>query len=379
MDFELSPEQRALRERIERLAQTEFAPRAAELDRTSEFPWVNLRRLAEEGFIGINIPVELGGGGEGVVAHTICTEEIARACAATAVIYEVHNSICTESIVRFGTPDQKARYAAKLARLEWLGGFALTEPAAGSDPASQQAKAVREGDCYVLNGEKTFITSGGQAHLYVVTAMTDRAAGGRGISAFLVEKDTPGLSYCAPFHKMGLGASHTTSLVLDNLRVPAANRLGAEGEGLKIALTLLDYGRIGIAAQSLGIARAAFDAAVAFAKERVQFGKPIATYQAIQWKLAEMAMAIDAARLLTYRAAWLKDRGERGTREAATAKLFASRAANQVVNLAQEVFGGRGYMADHPIERLVREARVTEIYEGTSEVMKMVIASSLLR
>lgn len=427
MEFSFSPEEEALRQRARALAQAEFAPRAAELDRSGEFPWKNLRRLAEEGFIGINIPKELGGGGLGTVAHTIVTEEIARADAATAVIFEVHNTLCTDAIVRFGTAEQKAAYVPKLAGLEWLGAFALTEPGAGSDPASQQTRAVWEGDgdagqggpdtgrngpdagrggsgdggTYVLNGEKTFITSGGQADLYVVTAVT--GAGGalpagrartqpptqpptetlllpaRRITAFLVRQGTPGLSFGTPFHKMGLAASHTAPLVLDNVRVPAADRLGAEGDGVKIALTVLDGGRVGIAAQSLGIARAAFERALSFAKERVQFGRPIAQHQAIQWKLAEMAMAIDAAALLTYRAARLRDAGARCSKEIAMAKLNASRTANMVANAAQEILGARGYVEDYEVERLVREARVTEIYEGTSEIMKLVISGALLR
>ena len=408
--YGFSPEEEALRERIRSLAQTEFAPRAAVADRTGEFPWANLRRLAEEGFIGINIPKEYGGGGLGAVAHTIVTEEIARADAATAVIFEVHNTLCTDAIVRFGTAEHKVAYVPKLAELEWLGAFALTEPGAGSDPASQQTRAVwtpngegtvasgagtgeaRDG-FYVLNGEKTFITSAGQADLYIVTAVTGVAGAlpaeratrqplllpARRISAFLVRKGTPGLSFGKPFHKMGLAASHTAPLILDNVRVPVSDRLGGEGDGIKIALTVLDSGRIGIAAQSLGIARAAFERALAFAKERVQFGRPVAQHQAIQWKLADMAMAIDASALLTYRAARLRDAGARCSKEIAMAKLNASRTANMVTNAAQEIMGARGYMEEYGLERLVREARVTEIYEGTSEIMKLVISGALLR
>ena len=413
LTYGFSAEEEALREHIRSLAQTEFAPRAAALDRTGEFPWANLRRLAGEGFIGINVPKEYGGGGLGTVAHTIVTEEIARADAATAVIFEVHNTLCTDAIVRFGSAEQKTACVPKLASLEWLGAFALTEPGAGSDPASQQTRAVwvpdgagaatgiaggaggsgAGGGVYVLNGEKTFITSGGQADLYIVTAVMGAAAAppaeratrqplpppARRISAFLVRQGTPGLSFGKPFHKMGLAASHTAPLILDNVRVPASDRLGAEGDGIKIALTVLDSGRIGIAAQSLGIARAAFERALAFAKERVQFGHPIAQHQAIQWKLAEMALALDASALLTYRAARLRDAGARCSKEIAMAKLNASRTANMVANAAQEILGARGYVEDYEVERLVREARVTEIYEGTSEIMKLVISGALLR
>ncbi|MCL6580220.1 MAG: acyl-CoA dehydrogenase [Firmicutes bacterium] len=379
MLFAPSDEHETLRHRIRELAEKHFKPRAAAYDESGEFPAENLRLLREGGFIGMNLPEEYGGAGMDMLAHAICVEEIARCCATTAVIFEVHNTLHAETIARFGTEEQKKRYLPALASGEKLGAFCLTEPGAGSDAGSLKSTACLDGDHYVLNGQKCFITNGGVADLYLVFALTDPTKGTKGITCFIVEKGWSGLSFGKPEDKMGIRASHTTDVFLEGVRVPVANRLGAEGDGFKIAMAALDAGRIGIGAQALGIAQAAYEASVAYAKQRVQFGKPIAELQAIQWMIADMATDIAAARLLLYRAAELYHQPGRHTAEIAMAKLKCSEVAMHHTVKAVQIHGGYGYMREYGVERLMRDAKITEIYEGTSEIMRLIIAGAALR
>lgn len=378
MNFFLNDDQQAIRDAIRELCDKEIAPKAAELDRTHEFPWANFRLLAQQGYLCMQIPEEYGGAGLDYLSYAIVTEELARACASTSVIYEVHNSLHSEAVFQFGTEEQRQKYLPRLAAGEILGAYALTEPGAGSDAGSIKTRAVLEGDHYVLNGQKTFITSGGQADSYIVMASTDPAKGSRGISAYIIEKGTPGMSFGKPEEKMGIRASHTTDIFFNDCRVTKENLLGKEGEGFKIALASLDGGRIGIAAQAVGITQAALDIATQYAKTRVQFGQPIASFQAIQWKLADMATDLEAARLLLYRAAFLRSQGVRATKETSMAKMFASDMAMKHTVEAVQVLGGYGYMTEYKVERLVRDAKITQIYEGTNEIQRMVIARHLL-
>jgi len=379
VDFSLTEEQEAIRQMAAELADKELAPHARELDAKGEYPWDNLRKLARYGYLGMMLPAEFGGSGADVLSHTLCVEEVSRACAATGVIMEIHNSLTCDGIYRFGTDEQKARYLPALARGEKVGAFALTEPGAGSDASGIRTVAVRDGNDFVINGTKHFITGAGQAHVYLLFAMTDPSKGTKGISAFIVEKGMPGLSFGPPEDKMGIRASHTGELIFSDCRVPAENLVGSEGEGYKIALTLLDGGRIGIGAQAVGIARAAFDAALRYSQERVQFGQAISGFQAVQWMLADMATEIEAARLLVYRAAYLRGKGVRCTKEVAMAKLFASEVAMRTTIKAVQIHGGYGYMREYNVERYMRDAKITEIYEGTSEIMRLLIASALLK
>lgn len=378
MNFFLNDDQQAIRDAIRELCDKEIAPKAAELDRTHEFPWANFRLLAQQGYLCMQIPEEYGGAGLDYVSYAIVTEELARACASTSVIFEVHNSLHSEAIFQFGTEEQRQKYLPRLASGEILGAYALTEPGAGSDAGSIKTRAVLDGDHYVLNGQKTFITSGGQADNYIVMASTDPSKGSRGISAFIIEKGTPGMSFGKPEEKMGIRASHTTDIFFNDCRVPRENLLGKEGEGFKIALASLDGGRIGIAAQAVGITQAALDLATQYAKTRVQFGQPIANFQAIQWKLADMATDLDAARLLLYRAAFLRSQGVRATKEISMAKMFASDMAMKHTVEAVQILGGYGFMTEYKVERLMRDAKITQIYEGTNEIQRMVIARQLL-
>ena len=378
MNFELNEEQRAIREAIREVAEKEIAPRAAYYDQTGEFPWENVRTLARYGYLGVTVPVEYGGAGADMVSSTIIIEEVSRACAATGTVVDVHSSLFTEPVIRFGNEEQKRRYLPDLAGGRKLGAFCLTEPQAGSDAANQKTTAVLDGDHYVLNGTKCLISNGGAADLYLVMAVTDKGKGSKGISAFIVEKGMEGLSFGQPEDKLGIRASWTSDVILEGVRVPRENLLGREGEGYKIALATLDGGRVGIAAQAVGITQAALDRCVRYAKERHQFGQAIASFQAIQWMLAEMATDLEAARLLTYRAAFLHDRGVRYSKEAAMAKLFASTMAMKHTVKAVQIHGGYGYTREYVVERLMRDAKITEIYEGTSEVMKLVIAANLL-
>jgi len=378
MDFELSEEQLLIQEMVREFAATEVAPIAAEIDRDHRFPEELIPKLAKLSLLGVPYPEEVGGAGADNVSYVIVLEELARVCGSTPVIVSGHTSLGTWPIFEFGSPAQKEKYLNKLTTGAMLGAFALTEPGAGTDAASGRTTAVLDGDEYVLNGSKIFITNGGYAGIYIVTAMTDPAAGTRGISAFIVEKDAPGFTVGEKEHKMGIKASSTTPLYFSDCRVPKDALLGQEGKGFKIAMAALDGGRIGIGAQALGIAQGALDASLAYAKERVQFGKPIAALQAIQWMIADMATEIDAARLLVYRAAWNKDHGLPYGTAAAMAKLFASEAATRVADRAIQIHGGYGYTESYPVERAYRDAKITELYEGTSEVQRMVIAGSFL-
>jgi butyryl-CoA dehydrogenase len=351
---------------------------AAERDRTKTFPAGVLKRMGGLGLMGMRVPETYGGQDADMVAYALALSEIAYACAATAVIMAVHNSIVCESIAVFGSPAQKERFLPPLAAGEMIGAFALTEPQAGSDPLRQEMSAGKQGGHYILNGNKRFITSGKNGGLIIVTAKTDPAKGHRGISAFLVPQGTAGLSVGRVEEKLGLRASDTVDLVFNDCRVPADHLLGAEGEGFKIAMTALDGGRIGIAAQSLGVAQAAFDEAVKYARGREQFGRKISKFQSIRFTLADMATEIEAARQLMLLAAAKKEQGQRVTREAAMAKLYASEMANRVTAKALQIHGGYGVTKDYPVERLYRDARVFTIYEGTSEIQRVVISDLLL-
>lgn len=382
MDLQINEEQEMIRKMARDFAQNELAPMAAELDETGEPPLENLRKMAGLGFMGLAIPEEYGGIDTDSVSYVIAIEEISKVCASTGVILAVHNSLGSYGLVTFGTEEQKRKFLPPLVS-EWISTYALTEPETGSDAASVKTRAVRDGDEYIINGTKQFITSAPFAHLFVTFAVTDPSKGHRGISAFLVEKGTPGLSVGREENKMGIRAASTCGLVFEDCRIPVTNRLGEEGEGFKVAMASLDAGRVGIAAQAVGIAQGAYEAALAYAKERHAFGQPIADFQGIQWMLADMATHIEAARLLTYQSAQAKDRakktGERYSKEAAMAKLFASETAVWVTNKAVQIHGGYGYIKEYAVERFYRDAKITEIYEGTSEIQRIVIANQILR
>lgn len=375
----LSDEQQAILRTVRDFADREVAPRAAAIDATGEFPWDLVRKMADMGLMGLVFPERYGGAGQTFVLLALVVEELCRACATTGLILDVTITLCGEPILRFGSEEQKQRYLRALASGRQLGALAMTEPEAGSDAAGIRTTAVRDGDHYILNGHKVFCTNGGVADIYVVTAVTDRAAGHRGISDFVVEKGTRGLTFGPPLRKLGITASATTDVIFEDCRVPAANLLGQEGMGFKITMETLDAGRIGVAAQAVGIARAALEAATAYAQQRQQFGQPIASFQAIQFMLADMATAVDAARLLTLRAAHLRDQEIPCARESAMAKCFAGDTAMRVATDAVQVFGGYGYLKDFPVERHLRDAKITQIYEGTQQIQRVVIARSLLR
>lgn len=380
MPYLLTDEQKMLRDMVRKLCQNEIAPRAAEIDRTHAFPWENLRRLAELGLMGVPIPEEWGGAGFDFLSYIITVEEISKACASTGVILAVHTSLGCFSLLNFGTEEQKKKYLVKLASGQWLGAYALTEPDAGSNPANLSTSARLEGDHYLVNGSKLFITSGGQADLYVTFVRTDPGSGGhKGITCLLIEKDAPGFSIGRVEEKMGIHGSATAELIFDNARVPRENLLGEEGEGFKVAMKLLDGGRVGIGAQGVGIAQAALEAATDFAKQRVQFDRPIAEFQAIQFMLADMATRVEAARLLVYRAARLRDMGLPYTKEASMAKMFGTDTAMQVTTDAVQILGGYGYCKEYPVERYMRDAKITQIYEGTNQIQRIVIAKQILR
>ncbi|MEZ5313833.1 MAG: acyl-CoA dehydrogenase [Thermoanaerobaculia bacterium] len=379
MQIELSDEQTLLRDSVRRFAAEVVAPRAREIDASGEFPLDYFRQAGELGLAGVYVPDDLGGAGMDMVAYCVAIEEISRVCASSGVILSVNNSLVCDPLLRFGNDAQKKEWLAPLAAGSRLGCFALTEPDAGSDAAALKTTAKLDGDHYVLSGSKVFITNGTHADTAIVFASTDPEKKHRGISAFVVATDTPGFSRGHHEYKLGVQASGTTQLYFEQMRVPVAQRLGEEGEGFKIAMATLDGGRIGIAAQAVGIAQGALDAALAYAKERQQFGRPIADFQAIQFYLADMAMEIDAARLLVWKAAWAKESRKRYSLEAAQAKLFASEMAQRVTNKALQIHGGYGYTRDYDVERFFRDARITEIYEGTSEVQKMVIADWILK
>ncbi|MCI0547788.1 MAG: acyl-CoA dehydrogenase family protein [Candidatus Rokubacteria bacterium] len=378
MDFELTDEQRMVQQVARDFAEKEVRPIAAIIDREARFPRETVRRMGELGLMGIGIPEALGGGGSDTVAYAVAVEEIARVCASHAAIMSVNNSLYCDPVLMFGTEPQQRRFLVPFAAGRALGCFALTEPEAGSDASNQHTVAVRDGEDYVLDGRKIFITNGREADAALVFAQTDRTLGHRGITAFLVARDTPGFTVVKTEEKLGLRASDTAELLFERCRVPAADRLGDEGQGFKIAMAALDGGRIGIAAQAVGIAAGAYEAALAYAKTRASFGVPIGQHQMIQWKLADMATAIDAARLLTLRAAAGKDGGGRFTAEASMAKLFAAETAMRVATDAVQVHGGYGFIKEYEVERFFRDAKITQIYEGTSEIQKLVIARHVL-
>jgi butyryl-CoA dehydrogenase len=378
MDFELTDEQRMIKDTASAFAEKEVKPIAQQMDRDAAYPAQLVRRLSELGFMGVFVPDELGGSGMDLLSYTMAVEEISKRWASLGLIMSVQNSLVCAPLLRFGNAAQKQKYLPSLARGQSLGCYCLTEPGAGSDAGSIQTRAERAGDDYVLNGNKVFTTNGSRAGLAIVYAVTDPAKGKKGISAFVVETDSPGFIVGKLEDKLGLRSSDTASLLFEDCRVARENLLGREGEGFRIALATLDGGRIGIAAQALGIASGCLEESIAYAKERHQFGQPIADFQAIQWMIADMATEIDAARLLTHRAAWLAHENRSVTKQAAMAKLFASEAANRAAYKAVQVFGGYGYTKEYPVERFFRDARITTLYEGTSEIQRLVIARRLI-
>ncbi|MBI2083969.1 MAG: acyl-CoA dehydrogenase [Deltaproteobacteria bacterium] len=379
MDFQLSEEQLMIRQVAREFAQKEVAPRAAEIDEKSEFPIAATRKMAELGFMGMMVPPEWGGTGLDTISYCLVMEEISAACASTAIAMSVNNSLFCWPILKFGTDEQKKKYLVPFARGQKLGAYALSEPASGSDAAGMKTIARKSGNHYILKGTKNFITNGPHADAMIVFALTDPSKKHKGISCFIVEKEFRGFSVGKIEKKLGIRASSTSEIVLDDCEVPATNILGAEGEGFRIAMATLDGGRIGVGTQALGIARAAFEHACDYSKQREAFGQPIADFQAIQHYLADMALKIDASRLLLWRAAWMKDRGLPFTKEAAMAKLHASEAAMWITHKAVQIFGGYGFCKDYPVERFFRDAKITEIYEGTSEIQRLVIARDVLK
>jgi butyryl-CoA dehydrogenase len=379
VNLALSAEQELLQRTVREFATAEVQPFAREIDETGEFPRETFRKAAELGLAGVAIPERFGGAGFDHTGYAVAIEEISRVCASTGVILSVQNSLYADPVLHFGTDEQKEKFLVPFARGERIGCYALTEPQAGSNAAALRTTAVRRGDCYVVNGTKAWITNGGAADAAVVYVNTDPARGEKGITALLVERGTPGFHVGKEEKKLGIHATACTELSFTDCEVPAKNRLGAEGEGYKIALATLDGGRIGIAAQATGIAQGAFEQALAYAQQRQAFGHPIADFQAIQFMLADMATEIDAARLLVRKAAWKQDSGERFTVEASVAKLFSSEMATRVTHKAMQIHGGYGYSREYPVERMYRDARITEIYEGTSEIQRLIIASAVLR
>ena len=379
MKLELNDQQKMIQKMVKEFAEKEIAPVAAELDKKEEYPTKILGKMAKLGLLGIIIPTEYGGAGLDTISYATIIEEISRKCASTGVITSVHNSLVSWPIMHFGTKEQKKKYLPLLANGEKIGAFAGTEPNAGSDLGAMQTTAKLKSNEYVINGDKCFITSGDKAGVIIVFAVTDKSAGSKGISAFIVENTTKGFKVGSIYDKMGINANHVAELIFEDMKVPKENLLGKEGEGYKIALMALDCGRIGIAAQAVGIAQAALDESIEYSKQRQQFGRPLAKFQAIQWMIADMATRIEASRYLVYNAAYAKDKGGRFSKEAAMAKLFASETAMEAVIKAVQIHGGYGYTKEYTVERLFRDAKITEIYEGTSEVQRMVIAGSLLR
>ena len=366
------------RQLFREFAQNEVKPLAQETDETETFPRQTVEKLQKNGFMGINIPKQYGGQGCDTLTYVLCVEEISKVCATTGVIISAHTSLCAYPIWKKGTEEQKQKFLIPLASGKKLGAFALTEPNAGTDAAGQQTKAYLDGDEWVLNGSKIFITNGKEADIYIVFAMTDKSKGTKGISAFIVEKGTPGFSFGTKEKKMGIRGSATYELIFQDCRIPKENLLGQEGKGFPFAMQTLDGGRIGVAAQALGIAEGALEIAIAYVKERKQFGKALAKFQNTQFVLADLATQIEAARYLVYRAAIAKDSGGRFSVEASMAKLFAAETASHVTNKCVQLLGGYGYCREYDVERMMRDAKITEIYEGTSEVQRMVISGSLL-
>ena len=379
MDLQLSEHQRALQDLVRQFAEREIAPNTAEWDRTDQFPVEVFRKMGELGLLGLPLPEAYGGGGASVMDYATVVEELAKADPGHSCAYSVHVSAHTMSVWHFGTDEQKAKYLPKLCSGEWIGAFALTEPSCGSDASALQCRGEDRGDHFVLNGTKQWITNAKSAGLFLLFARTNpQEPGAKGVSAFLIEQGTPGLEIGRKTHKMGMRTSETYDLVLKDCRIPKSALIGELNQGFAIAMKTLEAGRVGIAAQAVGIAQAALDLAKKFSNEREAFGKPINRYQGIQWKIADMTTRIHAARMLTYRAAWMKDQGLPMNKEGAMAKLFASRIAREASNESLQIHGGYGYTDEFRIERLYRDAKVTEIYEGTSEIQKIVISRALL-
>lgn len=379
MDFTLSKEHQMLQTLFREFAENEVKPLAEEIDEEERFPQETVEKMKKYGFLGIPFPKEYGGQGCDTLAYVMCVEELSKVCGTTGVIVSAHTSLGSNPIKQFGTEEQKQKYLVPLAKGEKIGAFGLTEAGAGTDASGQQTKAVLEGDHYVLNGTKIFITNAGYADIYIIFAMTDKSKGNHGISAFIVEKDFPGFSVGKKERKMGIRGSATAELIMENCIVPKENLLGKEGKGFNIAMATLDGGRIGIAAQALGIAEGAFNETVAYVKERKQFGKALSKFQNTQFVLADLKARIDAAQLLVYRAAIAKDTQERFSVESAMAKLFAAETAMEVTTKCVQLMGGYGYTREYPVERMMRDAKITEIYEGTSEVQRMVISGAVLK
>jgi butyryl-CoA dehydrogenase len=379
MKLELNDQQKMIQKMVREFAEKEVGLIAAELDKKEEYPTKTLEKMAKLGLLGTIVPTEYGGAGLDTISYSIVVEEISRKCASTGVVTSVHNSLVAWPTMKYGNDEQKKKYLPILAKGEEIGAFAATEPNAGSDLGAMQTTAVLKGNKYIINGDKTFITSGPEAGIIIVFAVTDKSAGAKGISAFIVENKFKGYKVGSIFEKLGINASRTSELIFEGMEVPKENLLGKEGEGFKIALSTLDGGRIGIAAQAVGIAQAALDESIEYSKQRQQFGKTIAQFQGIQWMIADMATRIEASRFLVYNASYKKDLGERFSKEAAMAKLFASETAVDAAIKAVQIHGGYGYTKEYTVERLFRDSKITEIYEGTSEVQRLVIAASLLR
>lgn len=379
MNFDFTDEQLEIKRLAREFAETEIAPHVQEWDEAQHFPLDLMKKLADLGFLGVLVPQEYGGSGLGYIEYVSIIEEISRVDGAIGLSVAAHNSLCSNHILTFGTEEQKLKYLPDLASGTLLGAWGLTEPEAGSDAGGTQTMAVRENDGWMLNGSKTFTTHGTYGGVFVVMAVTDRAKDNRGISAFIVEKGTPGLRAGKKENKLGCRASDTSEVILDNCRVPAQNLLGQEGEGFINCLEILDGGRISIAALAVGMAQGAFDASLTYSKQRKQFGKPISEFQGIRWKLADMATEIDAARLLTYRAAALKNQNKRSTKESSMAKLYASEVSVRIANEAVQIHGGYGYVKEYAAEKFYRDAKICTIGEGTSEIQRLVIARQLLR
>ena len=382
MDFNLNKTQELFRQMIREFAEKEVKPLAAEIDEQERFPQETVEKMAKLGLFGIPVPKKYGGAGGDNLMYSIAVEELSRCCATTGVVVSAHTSLCVSPILQFGTEEQKMKYVPKLASGEWIGAFGLTEPNAGTDAAGQQTTAVLDGDEWVINGNKIFITNAGHANVYIVIAMTDKSLGTKGISAFIVEATTPGFSIGKKELKMGIRGSATAELIFTNVRIPKANLLGNVGEGFKIAMMTLDGGRIGIASQALGIAQGALDETVKYTKERKQFGKAIAKFQNTQFQMADLKTKIEAARLLVRSAAFREDEHVANPKvnfsaDAAMAKLYAAEVAMEVTTKCVQFHGGYGYTREYPVERMMRDAKITEIYEGTSEVQRMVIAGKL--
>ncbi|MFA6703684.1 MAG: acyl-CoA dehydrogenase [Bacteroidales bacterium] len=379
MDFELTKPQKLFQQMIREFAEKEVKPLAAEVDEEEKFPVENIQKMAKLGIFGIPTPKEYGGAGGDHVMYTIAVEELSRVCATTGVVVSAHTSLCEDAILDNGTEEQKKKYLPKLASGEWLGAFGLTEPNAGTDASAQQTMAVEDADYYVLNGTKIFITNAGYAHVYVIATMTDKSKGNHGITTFIVEEGTPGFSIGKKEQKMGIRGSATCELIFENCRIPKENMLGKLGGGFAIAMKTLDGGRIGIAAQALGIAQGAMDETVKYCMERRQFGRTLSQFQNTQFQLADLQTRIEASRFLVRSAAWKKDKGMKFSTDAAMAKLFAAETAMDTTTKAVQFHGGYGYTREYPVERMMRDAKITEIYEGTSEVQRMVIAAQLFK